>query len=64
MSNIYYINTANQKVDFIEDLPLTNIDDMFSNTSTNVTTDDSITSFKTAITNYTLEGDIDVNKFD
>lgn len=64
MSNIYYINTSNQKVDFIEDFPLTDIDDMFSNTFTNVTTDDSITSFKTAITNYTLEGDIDVSKFD
>lgn len=60
MSNIYYLNTRNERVDFIEDLPLLNFDDFYSNNFTVESDNNIITDFKTGIRNYTLNGDIPV----
>ena len=57
MSNIYYLNSRSERVDFVEDFPLFDIDDLFGNSFTNITNNNVITGFKTEIKNYTIEGD-------
>ena len=57
MSNIYYLNSRNESVDFVEDFPLLDIDDLFGNSFTNITNNNVITGFKNEIKNYTIEGD-------
>lgn len=64
MSNIYYLNTRNEKVDFVEDLPLLNIDDLFSSSFSVESDNDIITEFKKGITNHTIEGDVPVHLLD
>ena len=64
MSNVYYLNTRNERVDFVEDLPLLDFDDFFSSSFSVESTNDIITGFKKSIRNYTLEGDVQVSRID
>lgn len=64
MKEIYYLNSRNEKVDFINEVPLFSIDDMFSSTFTTETDNDVITSFKKGVTKYTLSADVSIETFD
>lgn len=64
MSNIYYLNSRNERVDFIEDFPLLSIDDMFKSTYTNEVKNNLIQKFKQEITNFTITGDEPVINYD
>lgn len=64
MSNIYYLNSRNEKVDFVKDLPLLDIDDFFGSEFSSVTENNMIVSFSRGIKNYSIEGDVFVNTFD
>lgn len=64
MSNIYYLNSRNERVDFIEDFPLLSIDDMFKSTYTNVVKNEIIQGFKQGVTNFTITGDEPAKNFD
>lgn len=57
MSNIYYLNSRNERVDFVEDFPLLDIDNLFGSSFTNITNNNVIANFKQEIKNYTIEGD-------
>lgn len=64
MSSIYYLNSRNEKIDFIDDFHLVDMTDLFSGVFTAETDNDMITAYKRGVTNYTIQGDGPVSNFE
>lgn len=64
MKEIYYLNSKNERVNFIDEVPLFSIDAMFGYTFTVETDNDIITDFSKGVTKYTLSCDVPVGYFD
>lgn len=62
MSEIYYLNTNNKRVDFIDDFPLENIDSLFASLYNNVVNKDIISRFEQGVFNYTIKGELSTKK--
>lgn len=64
MSNIYYLNTRNESVDFVKDLPLLDINDLYQSGFDTISNNNMITGFSRGIKTVTIEGDIFTDSFD
>lgn len=62
MSDIYYLNTNNKRVDFIDDFPLEDIDSLFASIYNNIINKNIISGFEQGIFDYTIKGELSTKK--